>query len=259
MATVSLCKVNAINLPAMMGYKTASSHFCMIFTWSLFFRLFHHRHPIFFVVLLFFMSRQPSLALTVEDILLGVDLNPKQKRHGTFFPSELDLASNFRHQALEEADDNSTWDFHAPVESLVKRPRFTANAVMSPAEKIVRYFRTSTSMSAAQRIVYQYRAGLKINLDDESAISSSRSLPSTRSPTLLGFATKSLDGHAEVEKAPVDDRWRSPIGEPQLRHSESRAGALAEAVSDASGSLSLELIRLPGKRSSTRNQVWVCL
>ncbi|KAF5371532.1 hypothetical protein D9757_004949 [Collybiopsis confluens] len=201
------------------------------------------------------MSLHPSPALVAEDILMGADLAREQKRHGTLFPSKLDLTSLFRRQAQEEEDDYSTWEFHAPAHPLPSRPRLTADALISPAQKMVRNFRISESMSAAQRIAYQYRAGLKIAFDDRSMASSSRSSPTVGCLTLVESEGRSVwDICSEDVKAKVDDTqpWLSPVDEPRLRHSESRAGALAEAEKEALREIKLGQIGVVCPRKDCR-------
>ncbi|KAJ3997079.1 hypothetical protein F5050DRAFT_1807191 [Lentinula boryana] len=182
------------------------------------------------------MSRHASLAVAVEDILLGRDLNREKKRHATLFPSKLDLAADFRRQAIEEEDDLSTWEFHAPAQPFIKRrPRVTANAVISPAQKLARNYRVASSMSEAQQIAHRYRTGIKIDLDVESPSSDSTSRSSSTDPsTLVGSERDSwISFGAEQTTLESDQQRGSPIEEPKLRHSDSRAGAVARARVEA--------------------------
>ncbi|KAJ3888461.1 hypothetical protein GG344DRAFT_79734 [Lentinula edodes] len=173
---------------------------------------------------------------TVEDIVLRVNLKCT-KRHATFFPSKLDLAADFRRQAMEEEEDDlSTWEFHAPVEPFIKRrPRITANAVMSPAQNLARNYRVASSMSEAQQIAHRYRTGLKIDLDVESTASTSTSRSSSAEPpTLVGSERESwISSGVDENTLETNHQWGSPVEEPKLRHSDSRADALAQARIEA--------------------------
>ncbi|KAE9390487.1 hypothetical protein BT96DRAFT_342950 [Gymnopus androsaceus JB14] len=179
------------------------------------------------------MPQCSSLALALEDV---ADLKHQKKRHALFVPSKLNLAADFQRQALEEEDDYSTWEFSAPVEPFIKRrPRVTANAVISPAQKIARKFRAITTMTAAQQVAHQYRTGLKIDLDlGESTATSSRS-SSIEPSTLVGSGSDSWLGSSNDEKdlETQCSMAEPPVEEPKLRHSESRVGALAEAADEA--------------------------
>ncbi|KAJ4477499.1 hypothetical protein J3R30DRAFT_225541 [Lentinula aciculospora] len=186
------------------------------------------------------MSCHPSLAVTVEDIMLGINLTRETKRHATFFPSKLDLAADFRRQALEEEDDFSTWEFHASVEPFFKRrPRITSNAIMSPAQKLARNYRVASSMSEAQQIAHRYRTGLKIDLDIESTASKSSFRGSSTEPsTLVGservsWISTGVEDPSLETRLETDPQRGSPVDEPKLRHSDSRAGALAQARMEA--------------------------
>ncbi|KAJ3988003.1 hypothetical protein F5890DRAFT_1550934 [Lentinula detonsa] len=182
------------------------------------------------------MSRHASLAVNVEDILLGIDLKRENKRHATLFPSKLDLAADFRRQAIEEEDDLSTWEFHAPAQPFIKRrPRVTANAVISPAQQLARNYRLASSMSEAQQIAHRYRTGLKIDIDVATTSSDSTSRSSSTDPsTLVGSERDSwISFGGEETTLKSDQQGGSPIEEPKLRHSDSRAGAVAKARVEA--------------------------
>lgn len=200
-----------------------------------------------------------------EDILLRVNLKCT-KRHATFFPSKLDLAADFRRQAMEEEDDLSTWEFHAPVEPFIKRrPRITANAVMSPAQNLARNYRVASSMSEAQQIAHRYRTGLKVyDVESTASTSTSRS-SSAEPPTLVGSERESwISSGVDEITLETNHQWGSPVKEPKLRHSDSRADALAQAVSISSNdcpenSLSfsdpLSVLKLSRRSSSPLLQV----
>ncbi|KAJ3775615.1 hypothetical protein FB446DRAFT_383209 [Lentinula raphanica] len=180
------------------------------------------------------MARHDSLAVTVEDILLGIDLKREKKRHATFFPSKLDLTADFQRQAIEEEDDYSTWEFHAPIEPFIKRrPRLTANAVMSPAQKLARNYNDASSMTEAQKIAHRYRTGSKDDTEAESITTDSNSRSSSIEPsTLVGSGRESWVSFGAETTVDSEPRG-SPVEEPKLRHSDSRAGALEKARKEA--------------------------
>ncbi|KAF9065546.1 hypothetical protein BDP27DRAFT_1424749 [Rhodocollybia butyracea] len=215
------------------------------------------------------MSRS---SLSINDILLGADLKLSHKRRGTVFPSQLDLSSAFQRQAAQEDDDDySTWEYTAPVKPVFtkshgQRPRTTANALRSPmstAQKIAQYHRSSTHMSAAQQVVFLYRAGLKIDLDSGiGCVGDGRGVPalssSASSEHLSTLALESgesresaldsevsswdSDGDEDqssselgttAETTDTSTQAPSPIELPRLRHSASCASALAQAYAEA--------------------------
>ena len=123
------------------------------------------------------------------------------KRHGIYFPAKASFESKWNF-----ADDESTWEFSAPVASY---PRCGSTNTFS-----------SSSSTPAQDIVLRYRAGLPPLLR-----------PSTSSET-------SSDSDASYRTAPTNVSRSSGRSSPdaaainsKVRHRQSRCDALARAVS----------------------------
>ncbi|KAJ7196844.1 hypothetical protein GGX14DRAFT_472962 [Mycena pura] len=97
-----------------------------------------------------------SLGFTPEDLPANV------KRHAVYFPKAEDIgarpdevepvAATGLPSIVVDDDDVSTWEFHAPVASSTSRD--SDSPCMSPYQ------------TAAQEVVYRYRAGLKIDLGE---------------------------------------------------------------------------------------------
>lgn len=143
-----------------------------------------------------------SLDVAVEDVIrlsLGTthphqapDIKVNTKRHATYFPSgsipSLDVN-------WDVSDDQSTWEFTAPLALTVRSSSSTCE----------------TACSAAQEIVFRYRAGLTLDfVDSRSPTFDDAHETSWDAPCLDdGSTSKSVSATAEKEIQAVfrQSRW----------------------------------------------------
>ncbi|GLB40702.1 hypothetical protein LshimejAT787_0805730 [Lyophyllum shimeji] len=133
--------------------------------------------------------------------------NP-EKRHATYFPSKasFDAKWNF------SSDDESTWEFSAPV-AHIARSLSTDTC-------------SSTSSTPAQEIAMRYRAGLPL----QAVLTGSSSTSSSSEDSDASWQTAPLDDESVTSEqvSPVADK-----NEPKAIHRQSRCDALLDALEEA--------------------------
>jgi len=128
----------------------------------------------------------------------------RAKRYGIYFPAKASFQSRWNF-----ADDESTWEFSAPVASY---PRCDSTNTVS-----------SSSSTPAQDIVLRYRAGLPPLL--RSSTSSE-----TSSDSGASYRTAPTNGSRSSGKSSPESEEGAALNS-KVRHRQSRCDALARAVS----------------------------